>query len=83
MRVRVLLQEDEGTLAATIVRLVRCRCDDPIPTEVLEVYRQRVAAAARLLRVLVAVQAAFALRTPTFLLGRLHLDEWSLKLKEF
>lgn len=55
--VRVLLQEHEGTLARAVVGLVLLGRDDPVPPEGLEVHRQRVAAAARLLAVLVAVVA--------------------------
>ena len=62
VRVRILLQEDVRALAGTIVGLVLFRGDDPVPAELHKVHRQRVAAAARLGRRLVAIQADRPLR---------------------
>lgn len=56
VRVRVLLQRDVRAVAGAVVGLVPLRGDDEVPAELLEVHRQRVAAAERLLHVLVAVQ---------------------------
>lgn len=54
--VGVLLQVHVLALARAVVGLVAPRGDDPVPAEVLEVHRERVAAAPRLQRVLHAVQ---------------------------
>ena len=72
--VRVLLHEHVLALARAVVGLVALGRDDPVPAERLKVHRQRVAAAARLGGVLVAVQAQVppgALRR----LQNLHLQE--------
>ncbi|CAN8020861.1 unnamed protein product, partial [Ixodes persulcatus] len=62
VRVRVLLHEHVWALAAAVVGLVALGRDDPVPAELLEVHRQRVAAAALLARVLLAVEAYHAPR---------------------
>lgn len=54
--VLVLGQEAQHTLAGTVGRLVALRSDDPVPAELFKVHRQRVAAAAGFVVVLVAVQ---------------------------
>lgn len=53
----VLRQERHATLAGTVAGLVPFGRNDPVPAEVLKVDRQRIPAAPRLLRVLVAVQS--------------------------
>lgn len=55
-----LLQVDLLTLAWAVVSLVALGCDDPVPAEVLEVYGERVTAAAWLWRSLATVQARFS-----------------------
>lgn len=56
MSVRVLLEEDVGAFPRAVVGLVFLGRDDPIPAELDEVHRQRVAAAPSLRGRLVAVE---------------------------
>lgn len=60
MRVRVLLQGDERTVARAVVRLVLLGGDDEVPSELLEVHRQRVATAEGFVHFVVAVEAYVA-----------------------
>ena len=72
--VRVLLQVHVLTLPGAIVGLVALWGNNPVPTKVFEVHRERVAAAPGLWRVLVTVQARVSPDT----LGPL----WDLHLHE-
>ena len=72
--VRVLLQVHVLTLPGAIVGLVALWGNNPVPAKVLEVHRERVAAAPGLWRVLVAVQARVSPHTPGALRD-LHLHE--------
>lgn len=82
MCVRVLLKEHVGTLPRAIVGLVLLGSDDPVPTELLEVHRQRISTAALLLRRFVAVQADSALR-PVFPAVRcIQFNKWNLHRTE-
>lgn len=54
--VRIFLHEHVLALARTIVGFVTFGGNDPVPSECLEIHSQRVATAARLSGVLVAVQ---------------------------
>lgn len=75
---RVLLHEHVLALAGTVVGFVALGGNDPIPAERLEVHRQRVAAAAGLGGVLVAVQAQVSPRA----LGRLENFHFQERLLE-
>lgn len=82
MCVRVLLKEHVGTLPRAIVGLVLLGSDNPVPTELLEVHRQRISTAALLLRRFVAVQADSALR-PVFPAVRcIQFNKWNLQRTE-
>lgn len=75
VRVRVLLQEHQRTLAGTIVGRVLPGRDDPVPAELVKVHGQRVPAAPGLRGRLVAVDAqhvALGPRPPVVL--RVHLQ---------
>lgn len=61
--VRVFLHEHVLALARAIVGFVAFGSNDPVPAERLEIHSQRVATAARLGGVLVAVQAEVSPRT--------------------
>lgn len=74
----ILLQVQELALPGAVVSPVALGCDDPVPAELLEVDGEWVAAAARLCRLLVTVEA----RITTGSLGvveDLHLNEWLLE----
>lgn len=58
--VRELLQMYLLTLARAVVGLVALWRNDPVPAEVLEVYGERVSAAAGFRRALIAVEARFS-----------------------
>lgn len=76
--VRVFLHEHVLALAGAIVGFVAFWGNDPVPAKSLEIHSQRVAAAAGLGGVLVAVQAEVSPRA----LGRLenlHFQEWLLE----
>jgi len=75
VRVRIPLQEHVRALAGAVVGLVPLGRDDEVPAELLEVHGERVAAAARLLRVFVAAQAERALGPPARRVRRVHLHE--------
>lgn len=78
--VRVLLHEHVLTLARTVVGFVALGRDDPVPAESLKVHCERVAAAAGLGGVLVAVQT----QVPPRAFGGLenfHLQERLLEIK--
>lgn len=78
--VRVLLHEHVLTLARAVVGLVALGRDDPVPAEGFEVHGERVAAAAGLGGVLIAVQA----QIPSRALGGLqnfHLQERLLEIR--
>ena len=72
VRVNELLVVEERTVAGAVVCRVAARNDDEVPAERLEVDDERVAAAARLGAVLVAVQVEVAFRPRAGPL--LHLD---------
>lgn len=85
VRVRVLLQEHERTLARTVVGLVLFGGDDPVPAELLEVHRQRVPAAQPFVRVLVAVHAdhvALGPRPPVVLLVQFQVRYLCIRTAE-
>lgn len=81
VRVRVLLQRHERTVAGTVVRLVALRRYDEVPAELLEVDGQRVPAAERLVHRVVAVEAHVA-TGPSSALHRRHLHERRLEPKQ-
>lgn len=72
--VRVFLHEHVLALTGAIVGFVAFGGNDPVPAERLEIYSQRVATAARLCGVLVAVQAEISSRT-FGCLENLHFQE--------
>lgn len=80
VRVRVLLQVRELALPGAVVGPVTFGCDDPVPAELLEVHGERIAAAARLRRLLVAVEARVSTGSPG-VVKYLHLDERLLERK--
>ena len=63
VRVRILLEENVRALPCTVVGLVLFRGDDPIPSELDKVHRQRIATATGLGRCLVAVEPDRTLRS--------------------
>lgn len=79
--VRVLLQVQELTLPGAVVGPVALGRDDPVPSEVLKVDGEGVAAAARLCRLLVAVQAGVSAGS-LWAVEDLHLDERLLSREE-
>lgn len=74
----VFLHEHVLALAGAVVGFVAFGCNDPVPAERFEVHRQRVAAAAGLRGVLVAVQAQVSPRT----FGRLENLHFQKRLLE-
>lgn len=72
--VRILLHEHVLALAGAVVGFVTLGGNDPVPAEGLKVHSQRVAAAARLSGVLIAVQTKVPSRTFGGL-KNLHLQE--------
>lgn len=74
MRVLVLGQEADHALTGTVPRFVALRRDDPIPAKLLKVHRQRVPAAARLVRILVTVEREVALDALLRRIAELDLD---------
>lgn len=79
MRVRVLLQEGERTVARAVVGLVPLGRYYPVPAVLVKVHSQRVAAAARLLRVLVAVEPEGPSAAVLSAVYRADFHEWLLK----
>lgn len=70
----VLLQVHVLTLPGAIVGLIALRGNNPVPAKVFKVHRERVAAATRLWRVLVTVQACVSSDSPRAVRD-LHLHE--------
>lgn len=82
MRVRVLLQEGEGTVTRAVVGLVPLGRYYPVPAVLVKVHRQRVAAAARLCRVLVAVEPDGPSAAVLAAVYCVDLHKWLLKHKQ-
>lgn len=78
VRVRILLQVQELTLPGAVVGPVAFGSDDPVPAELLEVDGERVPAAARLRRLLVAVEARVTAGSLE-VVEDLYLNEWLLE----
>lgn len=64
VRVRVLLEGDEGAVAGAHVGVVPLGGDDEVEADLLEVDDERVAAAERLVHLVVAVEAQVAAHAP-------------------
>lgn len=73
----ILLHEHIFALAGAVVGLVAFRRNDPVPAKSLKVHSEGVATAARLTRVLVAVQAQVP-SGPLCVLQDSELHEWVL-----